>query len=259
MTGPRRKARSAAEIQLERVARRFDIRLGLAREMQRDGYLRLLPQDPEYEKWDKSPPLFWRRFLYAQAHYGLSLEKFVQIYNAGHIRAFGLDLQKATKRYMQRNQGQLSVLLLCHLDHEEMRDFDLRIRNEAALAVLAELKIDGKFDAPTHLEPYLDAASRGHSAPLERVARWMRDLIENTDDPHGWTFFGVRLALVEGSYGPVEYRIPSLRKWAKRKRLKGLLLKHPHLQGCVSKVPNPGRRQKFSYLFHRPGDYPYDL
>lgn len=244
---------------LKRIARNFGHHLHLIREMHGDGYLRIDPEIPDWSVKAKGQSPHWRLIHGIYSYYGLSYEKFIPLYNAGHIEKYGLDLQKVTKRYMQRKPGQLSVKLLCHLAYEELRPFDLRIEEGEAHALLSALKFEGKLNPPMYLEPCLDAASTGQPQALECVARWMLDLIERIDCPQGWQFFGVRLALVEGHYDLGDYRTPRLRKWPQRRNLFKLLREHPLLRGCVTLVPEPGKRDDdFSYMFHRPGQF-WDL
>jgi len=259
MTQGKRKPDSAAELALKRIAKRFGIRLRLAREMKRDGYLRFSPEIPEYIVNIKGQSPYWHSIQTIYQHYEIRYEKFIRIYNAGYINIFGLDLKNSVKRYMQRKRGELSVRLLCYLAYEENRPPDLRIENEAANAYLSNLKIDGKLKPPRELAPDLDRACRGDRGALERVARWMRELIEIADCPHGWAFFGLRLALVEGFYGPFDCPIPRLRKWPKRAKLARLLREHHLLRGCVTRAAKPGRRDDdYCYVFHRPGQF-WDL
>ncbi|MDB5713029.1 MAG: hypothetical protein JWO15_426 [Sphingomonadales bacterium] len=240
------------------IAKRFKLHLRLAREMHRDGYLRLISERPESTVDEKYPAHDRKEIFDIFQYYGLSRNKLIIVHNAGYINFDGLDYQKEASRYFQRHDGQLSVRLLCYLAYDEVRPEVGRIKDQAALGCLSDLKIDGRLNPPKDLEPYLDSASKGHSAALERVARWMRDLINSAGKPHGWAFYGVRLALVEGSHGLWNQPVPKLRKWGKRRKLAKLLREHHVLRGCVTRVAKPGRNSDYSYVYHQPGQF-WDL
>jgi len=179
----------------------------------------------------------------------------IKIYNNGFIDLNGLDYGKEISRYVQQHAGQLSVRLLCYLAYDEIRPGGGVVKNRKAQSCLSALKIDGKLRPPKDLWLYLDLACRGQPEALERVARWMRDLIDSVGKPHGWAFYGVRLALVEGSYDIWNRPLPKLRKLKNQRKLAKLLRSHPLLHGCVTPVAKPGGNKTYSYMFHRPGEF----
>lgn len=254
----RQKAVGPTARGLSGIAKRFKLHLRLAREMHRDGYLRHDPKKPECAVYEKGYTYESRVLENISSYYGLSWKKFILLHNAGYIDLDGLDLQKVVSRHLQRHSGQLSVRLLCYLAYDEVHPGGSRIKNQVAYGCLSALKIDGRLNPPKDLEPYLDAACRGDPAALERVARWMRDLIESIGEPHGWAFFGVRLALAEGSYVLWNRPVPKLRKWARRRKLAKLLREHPLLRGCVTPVARSRRNSDYFYVYHRLGEF-WDL
>ena len=237
------------------IAKRFKLHLRLAREMRRDGYLRLVPEEPEFALDGKAYTHEGVNLHIVRSHYGLSEEKFLTLHTTGHIDLNGLDCESAISRYVQRHGEQLSVRLLCYLVYDAVRPNGGKIENQVACDYLSSLKIGGKLSPPKDLEHYLDDACRGQPAALERVAVWMRDLIDSIDKPQGWAFYGVRLALTEGSYELWNRPVPKLRKWAKRRKLAKLLREHPLLRGCVTPVARSKRNNDYFYVYHRPGAF----
>lgn len=243
---------------LQKVAERFGLSLRLAREMKADGYLRTSAVKPDYPltMWDKRDERW--QLIRIGSHYSLSREKILHLYNAGFLDLDGLDCDKAVTRFLQRHSGQLSVRLLSYVAYSELWPEEMKLKNQAAYDCLAALKLEGKLSPPKHLEPYLDAACRGGTSSLERVAQWARDLLDSTDRAHSWAFIGVRLALTEGHYDLWGRPIPQLRRLRRLGKLRRLLRTHPLLDGYVTRVAMPGQNRLYTHLFHRPGVY-WDL
>jgi hypothetical protein len=250
-----RRANDPTVHALKGIAKLFNLHLRLARAMYRDGYVRLDPEIPEYLIDQKSHSDEKVKLFNICSYYGLSNSKLFKLYNAGYVNSGGIDLKKAILRYQQRHAGQLSVGLFCHLAYDQVDPDGGQIKDQAVYDCLSALKIDGKLNPPKDLGPYLDAACEGEPEALERVAGWMRDLIESVGRPRRWAFYGVRLALVEGSYVLWNRPVPRLRKWAKRRKLARLLREHHLLRGCVTSVAKPGRNSDYYYMFHRPGEF----
>lgn len=243
---------------LTEISRRFKIRLRLAREMQSDGYLRIVASIPNYIVQDGTYTENSKAIYIISHYYGISSNKIVNLYNKGYITLDGLDYKKSISRYLQQHEGRLSVRLLCYLAYDGVRRDGSVVTDRNAHGVLSALKIDGKLRPPRDLEPYLGDAIKGEAKSLERVARWMRDLIESVATPHGWAFFGVRLALAEGSYDLWERTVPKLRKLRNHRQLARRLREHPLLQECATPVARSRRNSDYSYIYHRPGTF-WDL
>lgn len=240
------------------VARRLNLHLRLAREMYREGYLKINPKPPE-DRVNKRTYTHQRAVVeIIGSYFGISIGKAIDVYNKGYLDLNGFDYEKEILRYLQRKSGELSVRLLCYLAYDEIRPGGGMIKNQKAVDCLSALKIDGKLRPPAHLAPYLDDACKGQREAMERVARWMRDLIESVGKPHGWHFYGVRLALVEGSYVLWTRPVPKLRRLRKLRKLAERLREHPLLCGCVTPVAKPGRNKDYFHMFHRPGRF-WDL
>jgi hypothetical protein len=226
--------------------------------MQIDGYLRTSAEEPFSalkicHECEESLQLFKIGY-----HYGLCREKMLRLYNAGFLELNGLDCEKAVTRYLQQHSGKLSVRLLSYVAYSEVWPASLQIQNQAAYDLLSALKIDGKLSPPKYLGPYLDGACRGLDDPLERVARWVRDMLDSTGKAHGWEFFGVRLALTEGHYELWPRSIPKLRRLRKMRGLPKLLREHPLLHGYVTQMTKSRQNRSFTYVYHRPGVF-WDL
>lgn len=240
------------------IAKRFMLHLRLAREMRQDGYLILVAEKPEYTLNMQHYTHEGRIISNISLYYGVSDKKLIALYNAGYINLDGLAYKKQISRYLQQHAGRLSVRLLCYLAYDELRPGGGVVKDQNACDCLSVLKIDGRLNPPKDLNMYLDAACRGQPAALEHVARWMRDLIENVGKPHGWAFYGVRLALVEGSYVLWNRPVPKLRRLRKHRKLAKLLREHPLLRECVTPVARSGRNSDYTYVYHRPGEF-WDL
>jgi hypothetical protein len=242
---------------LASIAKRFKLHKRLAREMHGDGYLKTRPEEIGYVLKSGEYNIEMQNLLTIAFNYSLSEHKILRMYNSGYIDLNGLDQQKAVSRYIQRHGGSLSVRLLCYVVYDEVSGGGL-MKNQAVFDCLSALRINGKLNPPRDLQPDLDAAARGEKAALDRVARWMRDLIDSSDKPHGWAFFGVRLALIEGSYRLWTRDVPKLRKLPKVRKLAKLLREHPRLMDCVTPVKKTGQSGDVAYVYHRPGEF-WDL
>ena len=258
MPHARRKAADPITRALAVIGNRFNLHLRLAREMYQDGYLRIIPVTPDYTVHKSAYSQNRTAIFIIGCHYEISSDKLIKLFNNGYIDLDGLDYKKAIFRYLQQHPGRLSVRLLCYLAYDDVRPGGGVVTDRNAQGCLSALKIDGKLRPPKDLGPFLASAIRGDSKSLERIARWMRDLIESVATPHGWAFYGVRLALAEGCYDVWQRPIPKLRILKKHRKLAKRLREHALLQGCVTPVARSGRNKSFSYIYHRPGKF-WDL